>query len=106
MFSPEAMNDLIAIMSQLSDVNGSARIPGLMELVAPMTEEEKKVYSSIDFCRNQYMEDMGAYGLLKETKEELLMARWRYPSLSLHGIEGAFSGHGAKTVIPAKVNSV
>jgi len=31
------------------------------------------------------------------------MARWRYPSLSLHGIEGAFSAPGAKTVIPAKV---
>lgn len=31
------------------------------------------------------------------------MHRWRYPSLSLHGVEGAFSGQGAKTVIPAKV---
>jgi len=31
------------------------------------------------------------------------MARWRYPTLSLHGIEGAFSGSGPKTVIPAKV---
>jgi Cys-Gly metallodipeptidase DUG1 len=27
----------------------------------------------------------------------------RYPSLSLHGIEGAFYSEGAKTVIPAKV---
>jgi Cys-Gly metallodipeptidase DUG1 len=31
------------------------------------------------------------------------MLRWRNPSLSLHGIEGAFSAGGAKTVIPAKV---
>ena len=31
------------------------------------------------------------------------MRRWRYPSLSLHGIEGAFSDPGAKTVIPRKV---
>lgn len=31
------------------------------------------------------------------------MHRWRYPSLSIHGIEGAFHEHGAKTVIPAKV---
>src|SRR5271163_363545 len=30
-------------------------------------------------------------------------SRWRYPSLSLHGIEGAFSAPGAKTVIPARV---
>lgn len=31
------------------------------------------------------------------------MHRWRFPSLSLHGIEGAFSASGAKTVIPRKV---
>lgn len=31
------------------------------------------------------------------------MNNWRYPSLSIHGIEGAFSGSGFKTVIPRKV---
>ena len=29
--------------------------------------------------------------------------RWRFPSLSIHGVEGAFSGQGCKTVIPRKV---
>lgn len=37
------------------------------------------------------------------SQEQILMHRWRYPSLSLHGIEGAFSEAGAKTVIPRKV---
>ena len=32
------------------------------------------------------------------------MGRMREPSLSLHGIEGAFSAAGAKTVIPASVS--
>lgn len=45
----------------------------------------------------------GSQTNLYETKKESLMARWRYPTLSLHGIEGAFSAPGAKTVIPAKV---
>jgi len=36
-------------------------------------------------------------------KTRLLQARWRYPSLSIHGIEGAFYEPGAKTVIPKKV---
>ena len=36
-------------------------------------------------------------------QKDILMHRWRYPSLSLHGIEGAFSGSGVKTVIPRKV---
>lgn len=41
--------------------------------------------------------------MIQDNKKDLLMARWRYPTLSLHGIEGAFSGPGAKTVIPAHV---
>lgn len=31
------------------------------------------------------------------------MSRWRHPSLSIHGIEGAFAEPGSKTVIPKKV---
>lgn len=31
------------------------------------------------------------------------MGRMRNPSLSLHGIQGAFSEPGCKTVIPSKV---
>ena len=31
------------------------------------------------------------------------MARWRYPSLSIHGIEGAFGESGWKSIIPGKV---
>ena len=36
-------------------------------------------------------------------KTKTLMARWRFPSLSLHGMQGAFSEPGSKTVIPRKV---
>ena len=39
-----------------------------------------------------------------DDKATLLMGKMRNPSLSLHGIEGAFSGTGAKTVIPATVS--
>lgn len=41
--------------------------------------------------------------LLLFLQEEILQHMWRYPSLSIHGIEGAFSGTGTKTVIPSKV---
>ncbi|KAM6411659.1 beta-Ala-His dipeptidase isoform 2-T2 [Pluvialis apricaria] len=36
-------------------------------------------------------------------EEEILLHLWRDPSLSIHGIEGAFHEPGIKTVIPAKV---
>jgi Cys-Gly metallodipeptidase DUG1 len=46
---------------------------------------------------------VGASIALSDDKTQVLMGRMRQPSLSLHGIEGAFYGPGAKTVIPAKV---
>ncbi|CRK40634.1 hypothetical protein BN1708_016817, partial [Verticillium longisporum] len=48
-------------------------------------------------------ESLGSKTTIFEDKKSTLMGRWRYPSLSIHGIEGAFSAPGAKTVIPAKV---
>jgi Cys-Gly metallodipeptidase DUG1 len=45
----------------------------------------------------------GAKITISEDKASVLMGRMRSPSLSLHGIEGAFYGAGSKTVIPAKV---
>lgn len=36
---------------------------------------------------------------------DLLAHMWRYPTVSVHGIEGAFSDSGTKTVIPAKVTA-
>ncbi|XP_076865968.1 cytosolic non-specific dipeptidase isoform X2 [Brachyhypopomus gauderio] len=100
----EAMTDLIALMASLVDKKGKILVPGIYDQVAKVTDEELKLYKKIDFDLHEYAKDMGASRLLHATKEQVLMHRWRYPSLSLHGIEGAFSGGGAKTVIPRKVN--
>jgi len=101
----EAMVDLIWMMNQLVDGDGNILVTGLMDSVAPLTAEEEAKYENIDFDVEVYRKDLGAPGHLihKEDKKKTLMARWRYPSLSLHGIQGAFSDAGAKTVIPRKV---
>ncbi|CAJ0583091.1 unnamed protein product, partial [Mesorhabditis spiculigera] len=100
---PEAMTDLTWLMSTLVNVDGSINITGLSEMIAPLTDVEDAEYAKIDFDVADYKDTLGARGLTKKSKEELLKARWRYPSLSIHGIEGAFAGSGCKTVIPAKV---
>ncbi|EJW78124.1 CNDP dipeptidase 2 [Wuchereria bancrofti] len=74
-----------------------------MNLVAPVTNEERKLYETLDFDVEEYRADIGAIKLLSDSKEKILMKRWRYSTLSLHGIVGASSGEDAKTVIPAKV---
>uniref|UniRef100_A0A0N4ZX15 M20_dimer domain-containing protein n=1 Tax=Parastrongyloides trichosuri TaxID=131310 RepID=A0A0N4ZX15_PARTI len=99
----EALNDLIWLMSQLVDNEGKILIEGLDKLVAPLTKEEEALYDKIDFDVKSYADDIGAKKLISMDKKTILMNRMRYPSLSLHGVEGAFYGPGAKTVIPSKV---
>ncbi len=65
--------------------------------------EELEIYKSINFDMSDIYNAVGSKTTIHSTEKDALMARWRFPSLSLHGIEGAFYSPGAKTVIPAKV---
>lgn len=124
------MLNVFSETGSLVDKRGRIMIPGIYDSVAPVTEEEQSLYEKIDFDLDEYCQDVGVKKLLHSTKvrrqlsdkttnltwdwlrinlshfllqEEILMHRWRHPSLSLHGIEGAFAEAGAKTVIPRKV---
>ncbi|KAJ1555051.1 hypothetical protein HK096_009828 [Nowakowskiella sp. JEL0078] len=61
------------------------------------------MYKTLDFNMNDLFSAIDSKTSIFNNETETLMARWRFPSLSLHGIEGAFYAPGAKTVIPAKV---
>lgn len=100
----EGMSDLIYLMNTLVDKDANILVEGLSDTVAPVTKEELAKYEDIAFDISDYKNDLKAAKLVHEgDKIKTLMSRWRFPSLSLHGIEGAFADSGAKTVIPRKV---
>jgi len=99
----EAMVDLVKLMSSLVDSQGKILVPGIYDMVAPVTEDEKLIYPKLDFDPEDFRREVGAEKLIHSSKEMLMMHRWRFPTLSLHGIEGAFDQPGSKTVIPRKV---
>ncbi|KAM4633897.1 beta-Ala-His dipeptidase-like [Polymixia lowei] len=99
----EPMSDLIALLGSLVDHTGKILIPGVTDDVAALTDDEKNIYENINFDLEEMKSVAGVKHFLQDTKEEVLMARWRYPSLSIHGIQGAFSEPGIKTVIPRRV---
>ncbi|XP_046891461.1 cytosolic non-specific dipeptidase-like isoform X1 [Hypomesus transpacificus] len=101
----EPMTDLIGILDTLISPSGKILIPGIREAVAPLSDEEWKMYQDIEFDIESYKNKMGVDQLMYSSKVDLLAHRWRYPTVSIHGIEGAFSGSGSKTVIPAKVTA-
>lgn len=99
----EPMTDLVRLLATLVDTDGKIQIPGIMDQVAPVTKEEETLYDGIAFTMDNIFESLGSKTTIYDDKKNTLMARWRYPSLSVHGVEGAFYSPGAKTVIPAKV---
>ncbi|XP_030385863.1 cytosolic non-specific dipeptidase [Scaptodrosophila lebanonensis] len=100
----EAMPDLCYLLSSLVDKDTNILVPGVERDIAPQLHNEQEIYEKIDFEVDEYKKDVGVERLPhNEDKTKILMARWRYPSLSIHGIEGAFYEPGAKTVIPKKV---
>lgn len=62
-----------------------------------------EIYQKLDYSIADLEAAAGGKIAVSDDKPTVLMARMRNPSLSIHGIEGAFSGAGAKTVIPATV---
>ena len=110
----EPMTDLIFLMNSLVKPDGEILIPGINDQVAPLTPEESALYKNLAFSMTELHDAIGSTTALFPDEKNTLMhryhlqnhrftGRWRYPSLSLHGIEGAFSAPGAKTVIPARV---
>lgn len=99
----EPMTDLFAIFSKMVRPDGKILIPGIYDSVAKLTDSEKKLYENIEFSMAELQDAIGSKTNIKDDIADTLMSRWRFPSLSIHGIQGAFSEGGAKTVIPAKV---
>lgn len=84
----EPMTDLVHVMSKLVTPAGKILIPGVNEQVAPVTEQEAEIYKALDFSMSDIYNAIDAKNTIHTVEKDSLMARWRYPSLSLHGIEG------------------
>lgn len=77
-------------MSKLVSPKGEILIPGIKELIAPVTDEEREKFEAIHFGVKDIHAAVGGDQTLTNDKVTTLMGRMRNPSLSLHGIEGAF----------------
>lgn len=101
----EAMSDLLYFLDKLIDRNGTILIPGIYDQIKAPTQEELSSYNAIKhFSAKDKERDFGVLDIHdRDNPAKILQRLWREPSLSIHGIEGAYAGSGFKTVIPGKV---
>jgi acetylornithine deacetylase/succinyl-diaminopimelate desuccinylase-like protein len=82
----EPMIDLIHLLSGLVDCTGHVTIPGFYDNVREISPAEEEFYASIDFDIQEYKQNLGVSQLLTDDPKQLLMKRWRFPTLSIHSI--------------------
>ena len=85
------------MLASLTDPStGAILVPGVMDSVAPLTPQESALYDALDFSVDELAKVAGAPALRWPSRREVLLHLWREPSLTLHGIEGAHAGAGAR----------
>ncbi|GKZ81202.1 metallopeptidase M20 [Aspergillus niger] len=99
----EPMTELVIMLSKLADSNGNILIPGINGLVDDVTPDEIAQYEDIDFDMDEFRSTIGSEAAIYATAKDTLMHRWRYPSITIHGINGADPSPNQTTAIYPKV---
>jgi len=100
--APNPLNALARIISGLVNRRGRVTIPGFYSRVKPPTPEERRMWASLPFREEAYLQELGVEIAPGEEGFTVLERRWVRPTLDVHGISGGFAGEGMKTVIPAR----
>ncbi len=99
------INVLCEIIGDLKDDDGIIQIPGFYDKVVPLTEVEREAAAALPFDEDAYKKALDieeVHGEKTYTTFERASAR---PTLDVNGIVGGYTGEGAKTVLPSKVNA-
>ncbi|KAJ2336152.1 hypothetical protein GGI00_000991 [Coemansia sp. RSA 2681] len=99
----EPMVDLVHLLATLVAPDGRIRVPGIYDQVMPESAEEERSYEGLEFSHAALAGDLKRDVIIHADERATLKHRWRFPTLSIHGVEGAFYAPGDKTVIPARV---
>ncbi len=99
----EPMTDLSYLFTKLIDLEGKILIDGFYDNVKEMSDAEAALYENVEFDMDAHKKFLGVDRMISDDPKKVLMNGWRNPCLSIHGVQGAFYGPGAKTVVPGTV---
>jgi di- and tripeptidase len=88
----EPLVELSALLASLHEpTTGRVAVESFYDDVAPITDAERRTYDDIRFDAAAYAREIGAPGLAPHARQctptELLMKRWREPTISMHGVD-------------------
>lgn len=101
--APNPNNELARILGQLWDKDGRVTIPGFYDAVRPIGADERAAWARLPFNAADALRKIGLPPEADrgEAGFTALEREWARPTAEINGISGGYTGHGAKTVIPA-----
>lgn len=94
---------LSQVIAQMKDSHGKITIPGFYDDVAPISQEERKLFSH-DFNLEAYQDKFSIGALDIEEGYTPLESNVMRPTLEFNGICGGYTGKGFKTVLPKEAS--
>ncbi|MDE8346281.1 MAG: M20/M25/M40 family metallo-hydrolase [Acidocella sp.] len=99
------INALTRILGDLTDDQGSVRIPGFYDGVKPVPEALLTSWQALGFDAEAFLGDVGLHSPAGEHGQSPLAQLWARPTADINGIYGGYQGDGSKTVIPAEATA-
>lgn len=100
--APNPVEALAQIVAGLKGRHGRIAIPGFYRNVLRPDAMELVAWRRLPFKESDFLHrEVGSTALTGEKGFSVLDRLWARPTLEVHGIQGGFTGEGAKTVIPA-----
>jgi acetylornithine deacetylase/succinyl-diaminopimelate desuccinylase-like protein len=89
------------MISKLKDEYGRITIPGFYDDVLELSEDEREGFKKLPFNYDEYCADLDISAVNGEFGYTTLERTWARPALDINGINGGYTGEGAKTVLPS-----
>ncbi len=98
-------NVLARMITSLKDERGAVRVPGFYEDVRDISPAEQKQWAELDFDEKAFLAEAGLKTSTGEAGYSTLRRIWSRPTCDVNGMLSGYTGHGAKTIIPARASA-
>ena len=104
--APNPIQALCWVLAELKGRDGHIKLPGLYEMLRPLSDEERRMFQAQSPEQEQHLKaGSGLRELVGEPAYTSVERSTARPTFEVHGIRGGFTGEGSKTVIPSEATA-
>lgn len=98
--APNPLWTLVHLLSTMKSKDGEITIDGFHDDVHPATSRERMALNGLPYDEEKIKSDLGIHSFDAPTHRPIADRLSLWPTLTINGLHGGYSGPGSKTVIP------